>query len=84
MILTLKIECMWGTYLTEDCIRVIEIDEETSLYHLHDFMQDVVDFDRDHLFGFFIANSWHGRKQWLSEWDRWEDRDAEYHEIRLP
>ena len=83
MILTLKIECVWGLYLTEAWIRVIEIDEEASLYDLHDFLQDVVDFDRDHLFGFYIANRFHGRKQWLSESEHKEDMWADYAEILL-
>ena len=40
MILTLTIDCVRGTYLKEQCIRVIEMDEKACLYDLHDAIQD--------------------------------------------
>ena len=50
MIWTLKIECEWGRHLEEECIRMIEIEEESTLYDLHLLIQKLVKFDNDHLF----------------------------------
>jgi hypothetical protein len=36
MIYELTIECVFGLYLEEECIRVIEIDEESNLWDLKD------------------------------------------------
>ncbi len=59
MILTLKIQKHLGGYDEEfqDCIRIIEIDEDSDLETLHLAIQEAVDFDDDHLYEFFIANS---------------------------
>jgi Plasmid pRiA4b ORF-3-like protein len=85
MILTLTIECVWGAYLKEECIRVIEIDEEASLYDLHDAIQDVINFGHDHPFEFFLANtsSPHSAKKWLTEKEAWEDKEDDFLRIRL-
>jgi hypothetical protein len=58
MIWTLRIECVFGHYLEEECIRTIEIESGSSLLDLHDTIQDVVDFDRDHLFEFFAGRNY--------------------------
>ena len=83
MILNLTIECVFGHYLEEQCIRVIEIEEDACLYDLHDAIQDAVDFGRDHPFTFYIANSWRGKRQWLSEKEGWEDREHDFCMIKL-
>ena len=85
MILTLTIECVWGVYLKEECIRVIEIDEKASLYDLHDAIQDAVNFGRDHPFEFFLANSSspYAAKKWLTEKEEWEDKEDDFCRIRL-
>lgn len=62
MIITLKVECIWGIHLEEDCVRVIEIDSKASLNDLHDAIQDAVDFDDDHLFEFFAGRTPRQRK----------------------
>ena len=61
MILTLTIECVFGHDLEDQCIRVIEIEEDASLYELHDAIQEAVEFERDHPFTFYVANSWRGK-----------------------
>jgi hypothetical protein len=85
MIITLTIDCVWGAYLKEPCIRVIEIDEEACLYDLHSAIQDAVDFGRDHPYEFFLANSSspYAAKQWLTEKEEWEDKEDEFFRIRL-
>lgn len=62
MIWTLKVECIRGQYLADDCIRIIEIDSKSSLFALHDAIQDAVGFGRDHLFEFFASRSHRNRK----------------------
>jgi len=85
MILTLTIECVRGAYLRERCIRVIEIHAKTSLYDLHDAIQDTVKFGRDHPFEFFLANSSspYAVKKWLTEKEEWEDKEDDFCRIRL-
>ena len=85
MILTFKIECVFGAYLKDECIRTIEIDEEACLYDIHEAIQDAVGFDRDHPFEFFIANSASpfAKRQWLTEKETWEDREEDFWKIRL-
>jgi hypothetical protein len=77
MILKLKIECVDGWYLKETCIRVFEIDENMDLLDLHEVIQDSVNFDRDHPFEFYLANSSSpfAHKQRLTEDDDCEDDD---------
>ena len=85
MILTLTIECVRGAYLKETAIRVIEIDEKACLYDLHDAIQDVFDFGRDHPFDFFLANtsSSYAVKERLTEKEEWEGREHDFYRIRL-
>ena len=85
MILKLSIECVRGHYLQESCIRVIEIDENTNLYDLHETIQDAVDFGRDHPFDFYIANSSSpfAQKHWIGQNERWERVETELIRTRL-
>lgn len=57
MIITLKIE------LNKECIRFIEIDEDATLEDLHLAIQESVNFDNDHMYEFFIANSTYSREK---------------------
>lgn len=57
MIVKLKIACIRGISLRDECVRVVAMDDASSLYDLHDMIQDAVSFDRDHLFTFYTANS---------------------------
>jgi hypothetical protein len=84
MIYTLTVECVFGTYLEEQCIRVIEIEDAASLYALHLAIQDAIDFGRDHPFEFYIANKWNGwKKQWLTEHEEWEEKENDFFRIKL-
>jgi hypothetical protein len=85
MILTLTVDCVYGRYLEDQCIRVIEIDENACLYELHKAIQDAVQFGEDHLFDFFIANSdspW-AHRQWLTEKEEPEESEEVYRQITL-
>jgi hypothetical protein len=85
MILTVTIKCVFGMYLEEECIRVIEIEKDVSLYSLHEAIQDAVQFGRDHPFGFYTANSASpfASKHWLTEQERWEDMEDDWHSLTL-
>ena len=85
MILKMSIECVRGHYLQEPCIRVIEIDDAANLYALHDAIQDAVDFERDHPFGFYVANSSSpcAQKHWISQEEKWERMETEFVRTRL-
>jgi hypothetical protein len=83
MIYELTIECVFGLYLEEECIRVIEIDEESSLWDLHSIIQEAVDFDYDHLFEFYAGRNVRNRSVVFCEVEDYEDMFEKYSEIKL-
>ena len=83
MIWTLKIECVWGMHLQEECIRLIEIDSGSSLLELHEAIQDAVDFDGDHLFEFFVGRNWRNRKVVFDDAIDWDESFETYSNITL-
>ena len=85
MILKLSVECVSRYYLREPCIRVIEIHDNASLYDLHEAIQDAVDFERDHPYGFYVANSASPRaeKHWIGRDEEWERAEAEMMDTEL-
>ena len=77
MIIKLKIECISGACLEEECIRIIAMDDSRSLYDLHDKIQESVEFGNDHPFTFFTANSsspWANRN-YLTSVESWEEQE---------
>ncbi len=62
MIWTLTIECIGGRFWEEECIRKVELESNTSLYDLHLFIQQMMDFDNDHLFEFFVGRNARNRQ----------------------
>ncbi len=83
MIWALRIECVYGLYLEEECIRTIEIDSGSSLFDLHETIQDAVDFDRDHLFEFFAGRNYRNRKVVFEDSFDWEESADIYTEKTL-
>lgn len=79
----MKIECVSGCYLKEGWIRIIEIDSSSSLYDLHQAIQDAVGFDRDHLYDFYAGRHAYNRKLRFADDDQWEDREDKFSEITL-
>ncbi len=57
--MTLKLQSAFGSFDKESEIwyRMIEIESSSDLETLHLCIQDAVDFENDHLYEFFIANS---------------------------
>ena len=83
MIWEMKIICVSGRYLEDDCIRVLEIDSSSSLSKLHQAIQDAVDFDRDHLYDFYAGRHAYNRKLTFADDYEWEDREDKFFELTL-
>lgn len=62
MIQTINISMVHRMYAGGDWSCVIEIPADHSLEDLHDAIQDAVEFDNDHMYEFYIANSYRGKK----------------------
>lgn len=60
MIITLKIKLLGNMLIDSDWACELEVDENTMLDQLHDAIQNLVNFDNDHLFSFFRARKAYG------------------------
>ena len=84
MIWTLRVECIYGEYLEEDCVRVFETPSTTSLLDLHEAILEAVGFDNDHLFAFFAGRNWRHRKLVFNDsCEEWEESRAVYSNTTL-
>ncbi len=83
MIYTLSIECVWGAYLQDPFERIVEAPDNMTLGELHEMIQDLTDFDNDHLFTFFIGRGPRGKRTELVETDEWEERHDRLYAIPL-
>ena len=75
MIYTLSIECVWGAYLKERFLRLVEVPSDMTLGDLHFFIRDLTEFDADHLSTFYIANTFRGKKIWFTDTGEWEEEN---------
>lgn len=75
MIITLRVACVWGLNLQEECVRMIEIDQDASLLDVHYAIQHAVAFDDDHMFEFFAGRNPRQRKLSFAE-DQYGEYDA--------
>uniref|UniRef100_A0A7C6EKL1 Plasmid pRiA4b Orf3-like domain-containing protein n=1 Tax=candidate division WOR-3 bacterium TaxID=2052148 RepID=A0A7C6EKL1_UNCW3 len=85
MILTLSIECVWGVNLTKPCKRIVEISADATLNDLHEFIQDIMDFGRDHPYEFYFANnsSPFAKKIWVTKKEDWKDKEDDFASVKL-
>ena len=60
MIHTIKIKLINGVYASDDWECSIEIPSSFNLDDFHLVLQDLLDFDDDHMYEFYIANSERG------------------------
>lgn len=61
---TFQVTYLWGT---DDVRRKIEIAENQTLDDLHEAIQSAVDFDRDHMYSFFMSGrAWDKATQYAS------------------
>ena len=70
----MRIECVTGRYHEADWVRVVEMDCGTTLLDLHDLIQGLIGFDRDHLFEFYAGRNYRQRAVVFGDMDN-EDRD---------
>ena len=61
----------------------IEVPDICSLYQLHLFIQDIVNFENDHLFEFYAGKNDRNRKIEFTEDSGYPDDGGEYEEITL-
>ena len=83
MIYTLTITAVSGAYLEEECIRVLEIDENDTLEDLHFAIQKAVSFDNDHLYDFYAGRHHRNRQVQYADDEDWETRESEFSQLRL-
>jgi hypothetical protein len=72
-IYTLSIECVYGTYLEEPFIRVVEVPFDMTLDDLHEYILKLTKFDHEHLSDFYISSSPNGIKKWFGGNDEYYD-----------
>ncbi|MBT3807306.1 MAG: hypothetical protein HOG03_22345 [Desulfobacula sp.] len=62
---------------------VVEIPDICSLYQLHLFIQDTVDFENDHMFEFYAGRNEDNRKLEFSQNSGYPDDGGDYETITL-
>ncbi|MDP1697691.1 MAG: hypothetical protein Q8L45_07905 [Xanthomonadaceae bacterium] len=77
MIFTLSIECVRGAYLQERFSCLAEVSSDMTLDELHIFIQELAEFDDDHLSTFYIANSTRGKKIWFTDTGEFDEEQDE-------
>ena len=82
-IITFRVECVSGTYLSNECIRIIEFQEDASLWDLNDAIQDAVDFGRDHPYEFYAGRNARHRKKWFTYKEEWDDKEEDFCNTKL-
>ena len=83
MIYTLTVTAIFGAYLEEECIRVLEIDENATLEDLHLAIQKAVSFDNDHLYDFYAGRHYRNRQIRYSDDEDWEARERDFSRLKL-
>jgi len=69
MILTLKIELIFGTYAEDNWSGIIEIDSASTLDKLHFAIQKAVKFDNDHMYEFYISRTERSRDRTVFDYE---------------
>ncbi len=85
MVVKLKIVCIRGRFLSDECVRIVAMDDSSSLYDLHDMIQDAVSFGRDHPFTFYTANSgspWAERNR-IADVEAWGEMEEIFARTKL-
>jgi hypothetical protein len=81
MIITIVVKLVFSVETQRDWERTIEIPHEITLECLHDYLQCVLDFDNDHDYEFYTANSPSGIKQVSHYYDSDEVMDKSLGEL---
>ena len=81
-VFTLTIELIFGQ--ADECWkRTIEMPENYSLSDLHFFIQEIIEFDNDHMYEFYAGRNWRNRKIVYSETGATPLESNEFGEILL-
>ena len=83
MIYTLTVTAVFGAYLKEECVRILDIDESATLEDLHLAIQRAVSFDNDHLYEFYAGRHYRDRRIRYGDAEDWEARESVFSELRL-
>lgn len=78
MIWTLQIKLLSGRWADKPWAATIALDASSTLDDLHHIIQQAVDFDNDHLYGFFVARTPWSRDRVRydgSEYNGWSGED---------
>ncbi|MDL1980042.1 MAG: plasmid pRiA4b ORF-3 family protein, partial [Deltaproteobacteria bacterium] len=57
MIWILKVELLFGAYAEEEWEGTIEIESSSTLEDLHFALQDILNFDNDHMYEFYVSRT---------------------------
>jgi hypothetical protein len=79
MIYTLRVTLIEGPWDFEDCVRILEVQDECTLWNLHDAIQTAVGFGRDHLYDFYAGRGPRNRTIcYGKDYEEYEDREDEF------
>jgi len=77
MILTLKIELIFGAYAQNEWIGTFEIESSSTLNDLHYAINAAIDFDNDHLYEFYASKTDRSRNRTVFD----DENDGLFKEI---
>ena len=78
MIWILKAELLFGAYAEEAWEGTIEIDSSSTLENLHFALQDILDFDNDHMYEFYVSRTETSHKR-----IRYDDENERVYNVTL-
>ena len=78
MIWILKIELLFGAYAEEEWEGTIEIESSSTLEDLHFALQDILNFDNDHMYEFYVSRTERSRDR-----IRYDDENGLVYDLTL-
>lgn len=78
MIWILKIELLFGAYAEEEWEGTIEIEASSTLEYLHFALQDILNFDNDHMYEFYVSRTERSRDR-----IRYDDENGLVYDLTL-
>ena len=78
MIWILKAELLFGAYAEEEWEGTIEIESSSTLEDLHFALQDILNFDNDHMYEFYVSRTERSRDR-----IRYDDENGLVYDLTL-
>ncbi|MDL2124222.1 MAG: plasmid pRiA4b ORF-3 family protein, partial [Deltaproteobacteria bacterium] len=78
MIWILKVELLFGAYAEEEWEGTIEIESSSTLEDLHFALQDILNFDNDHMYEFYVSRTERSRDR-----IRYDDENGLVYDLTL-